>query len=103
MPGLFDRQVDFVGKVSFHVVAGLCIFSVWVSQDICQLKAEKAHAIMLSTRRWSLLFGSKSCVLRRHPTRHAADGGYAARYFGIWLALSFVRFDGESPLATHRS
>ena len=33
-----------------------------------------------------------------HLTRHAADGGYAARYFGIWLALGFVRFDGESTL-----
>ena len=28
----------------------------------------------------------------------AADGGYAPRFFGIFLALSFFRFDGESTL-----
>jgi hypothetical protein len=36
-------------------------------------------------------------------TRHAADGGYAPRYFGIWLAVGVFRFDSESTLATHRS
>ena len=32
------------------------------------------------------------------PTQRAADLGYAPRYFGIFLALSFFRFDGESTL-----
>jgi hypothetical protein len=31
-------------------------------------------------------------------TQRAADGGYAARYFGILLALRSFRFDGESVL-----
>jgi len=28
----------------------------------------------------------------------AADGGYAARFWGIFLALGFFCFDGESTL-----
>jgi hypothetical protein len=28
----------------------------------------------------------------------AADGGYAARFLGIYLAFGFSRFDGESTL-----
>ena len=31
-------------------------------------------------------------------TQRAADGGYAARFLGIFLALGFSRFDKESPL-----
>lgn len=31
------------------------------------------------------------------PTQRAADGGYAPRFLGIYLALGFFRFDGESP------
>ncbi len=31
-------------------------------------------------------------------TKRAADGGYAARFLGSFLALSFSRFDGESTL-----
>ena len=31
-------------------------------------------------------------------TQRAADGGYAARFLGIFLALGFSRFDGESTL-----
>ena len=29
---------------------------------------------------------------------HAADSGYAPRFFGICLALSFFRFEGDSTL-----
>jgi hypothetical protein len=32
------------------------------------------------------------------PTQRAADGGYAARFLGSFLALSCSRFDGESTL-----
>jgi hypothetical protein len=32
----------------------------------------------------------------RRPTQRAADGGYAARFLSIFVALSFFRFDGES-------
>ena len=32
------------------------------------------------------------------PTKRAADGGYAPRYFDIFLVLDFLRFDGESTL-----
>ena len=32
------------------------------------------------------------------PTQRAADGGYAARFWGIFLASGFSRFEGESPL-----
>ena len=31
-------------------------------------------------------------------TQRAADLGYAPRYFGMFLALGFSRFDGESTL-----
>ena len=31
-------------------------------------------------------------------TQRAADGGYAARFLGFFAALSFFRFDTESPL-----
>ena len=31
-------------------------------------------------------------------TKRAADGGYAPRFLGIFVALSFSRFDGESTL-----
>jgi hypothetical protein len=31
-------------------------------------------------------------------TQRAADGGYAPRFFGIFLALGVFRFEGESPL-----
>ena len=31
-------------------------------------------------------------------TQRAADGGYAARFWSIFLALGFSRFDGESTL-----
>jgi len=31
-------------------------------------------------------------------TMRAADGGYAPRFLGIFLALSFIRFEGESTL-----
>jgi hypothetical protein len=34
----------------------------------------------------------------RNPTMRAADGGYAARFLGIFLALSLFRFGGESTL-----
>jgi hypothetical protein len=101
--GFCNAQVGFASKVNFPVAVGLCIFRVLAEEDICQLKRAMAHAIMLSTWPWDLLLGAESCVLRRHPTRHAADGGYAARFLSLFLALSFVRFDGESPLATHRS
>ena len=33
-----------------------------------------------------------------HLTRHAVDGGDAPRYFGSFLAVGVVRFDGESAL-----
>ena len=42
---------------------------------------------------------SPACqVNRRRPTPRAADLGYATRYFGIYLAWSYFRFDGESTL-----
>lgn len=31
-------------------------------------------------------------------TKRALDGGYAPRYFGMFLALAVFRFDGESTL-----
>jgi hypothetical protein len=34
----------------------------------------------------------------RSPTQRAADGGYAPRFLGIFLAWSFSQFDGESTL-----
>ena len=37
-------------------------------------------------------------VRKKRLTQRAADGGYAARFLGIYLALSFSRFDGESTL-----
>jgi hypothetical protein len=33
---------------------------------------------------------------KRRPTQHAADGWVRAAFSGIFLALSFFRFDGES-------
>jgi len=33
---------------------------------------------------------------RGGPTRRTADGGYAPRFLGIWLALGFSHFDDES-------
>jgi hypothetical protein len=35
---------------------------------------------------------------KSRTTQRAADLGYAPRYFDIYLALSFPRFDGESAL-----
>ena len=34
----------------------------------------------------------------KRPTQRAADGGYAARFLSVFLALSFSRFEGESTL-----
>ena len=39
------------------------------------------------------MINAQSC-----PTQRAADGWYAARFLGIFLALGFSRFDGESTL-----
>ncbi len=100
---IFNGQMGFVGRVSFLIEVGLCIFGVLSSQDICQLKRARVHAIILSIRRWRLCSGSESGVLRRPPTRHAADGGYAPRFLSIFVASAFSRFDGQSTLATHRS
>ena len=36
--------------------------------------------------------------MKKRPTQRAADGGYAARFLSIFVALSFFRFDSESPL-----
>jgi hypothetical protein len=32
------------------------------------------------------------------PTQRAADGGYVPRFLGIFVALGFLRFEGESTL-----
>jgi hypothetical protein len=37
-------------------------------------------------------------IAKNRPTQRAADGGYAARFLSLFLALSFFRFDGESTL-----
>lgn len=47
------------------------------------------------------MMSAKSSVALRWwgcPTKRAADGGYAARFLGIFLALGFFRFEGESTL-----
>jgi hypothetical protein len=36
--------------------------------------------------------------MKSRLTQRAADGGYAPRFLGMFLALSFSRFDGESTL-----
>jgi hypothetical protein len=41
---------------------------------------------------------AKYLSTQRSPTMRAADGGWAARFLGICLALDFFRFDGESTL-----
>jgi hypothetical protein len=38
---------------------------------------------------------NQTCL--RRPTQRAADGGYAARFLGICLALGFVRFEVSPP------
>ena len=48
---MFQSQVGFVRKVNFQVAVRLCLFNVSTSQDVCQLKMEKARAIILSTGR----------------------------------------------------
>jgi hypothetical protein len=35
---------------------------------------------------------------KRKLTMRAADGGWAARFSSIFIALSFLRFDSESTL-----
>ena len=42
--------------------------------------------------------GSATPKSRRHPLTLPADGGYAPRFMGIFLALDFSRFGGESTL-----
>ena len=39
-----------------------------------------------------------SLKLQTCPTQRAADLGYAPRYLGVFLAGSFSRFSGLSPL-----
>lgn len=34
----------------------------------------------------------------QRPTQRAADGGYAARFLSVFLALGFFRFAGASTL-----
>lgn len=41
------------------------------------------------------IFGKLRMVQRR-PTQRAVDGGYAARFWSLFLALGFSRFDSES-------
>ena len=36
--------------------------------------------------------------MKERPTQRAADGGYAARFLNVFLALGFFRFEGESIL-----
>jgi hypothetical protein len=35
---------------------------------------------------------------QERPTQRAADGGYAARFLSIFVALGVSRFDSESTL-----
>jgi hypothetical protein len=37
-------------------------------------------------------------ALGRHLTKRAADGGYAARFLSVFVALGVFRFEGESTL-----
>jgi hypothetical protein len=65
-----NGQVDFVSIVGFLLEVGLCVFSIFSSQDIYQLQRARAHAIILSTWRcslflaWSLAFrdAPQQCV-----------------------------------------
>ena len=63
----------------------------------------KLRKIMLSVNNLGVMtvvsffsqrFGKRKGCL----TKRAADGGYAARFLGFFLALSFFRFEGESTL-----
>jgi hypothetical protein len=39
---------------------------------------------------------------KKRLTMRAADGGWAARFLSVFVALDFFRFEGEST-PTHRS
>jgi hypothetical protein len=96
---IFQCPVGFVSKVNFQVAVCLCIFSVSVSQDVCQLKRAMAHAIILSVRRWRLCAGMESYSQKRPPTQRALDAGESARFTGVFSASAFFSSDGVSPSA----
>ncbi len=77
----------FPSKVSF--------FSLAIARDPVMCKIQSGQRC----RSCSI---NESCAKRACLTRRAADGGYAPRYFGNFLALGFVHFDSESTLTTHR-
>jgi hypothetical protein len=55
--------------------------------------------------RISLSGPGRSLVENDRPPsfRGAPDGWYAPRFLSIFLAMGVSRFEGESPLTTHRS
>ena len=54
------------------------------SGDVCQLFRAQVRAIILSSARESRVLGWEACIRRRHPTWHAADGGYAPRFWAFF-------------------
>ena len=77
---------------------GFCLASVLVSSAFCQLQKFESCAIILLSWRWRLAPVHESGVQWVRLTMRAADGGYAPRFLGIFPALGFFRFDGESTL-----
>jgi len=65
------------------------VFEVAKDYDVC-----KNFGVMAVVSVFSHRFSKRKGCL----TKRAADGGYAPRFLAFFVALSFFRFDGESPL-----
>jgi hypothetical protein len=77
---------------------GLRMSSLLVSHAFCQLPKGQSCAIIFSSVRWGLAPVRAAGIRGVRLTQRAADGGYAPRFWGILLALSFFHFEGESTL-----
>jgi hypothetical protein len=91
---LLVGQRCFAGKVVFSISIGLGIFGILVSYAFCQLPKFEPCAIIFSSLQYGLAPVRGLGVDGVRPTMRAADGGYAARFLSVFLALGFSRFDG---------
>ena len=107
----FHRLVDFIGQVGlglslFFWHHCLCFASRLVVVE--PVETQVVFFRLLPVSKFVVQFGCECSgvfLLASSPafwggclTPRAADLGYAPRYFGICLAWSFSRFDGESTL-----
>jgi hypothetical protein len=75
-----------------------CVFGLSISRAFCQLLKGKSCAIIFSSLQQRLAPVRGLGIDGVRLTKRAADGGYAPRFLGFFLALGLSRFDSESTL-----